>query len=155
MTRLAAGRARPEFARARRAPLAKAPARHARCSAALAGLALLCTAVALNACELPGGAAQILKGAGHTVAFRTAPLKVGEHFAVDFAVCPAPESVRLDAWMPEHRHGMNYRPSVCAQGAGRFRAEGLMLHMAGRWELVFEIRAAGRTERLAHSLRLE
>jgi hypothetical protein len=30
-----------------------------------------------------------------------------------------------------------------------------MLHMAGRWELVFEIRSTGRTERLAHDLRLE
>ena len=121
----------------------------------IAGLALLCTAAAASACELPGGAAQIVKGASHTVAYRTAPLKVGEHFAVDFAVCPAPESVRVDAWMPEHRHGMNYRPSVSPQGAGRFRAEGLMLHMAGRWELVFEIRSAGKTERLSHDLRLE
>jgi hypothetical protein len=120
-----------------------------------AGLALMCAVSIAFACELPGGAAQVVKGANHTVAYRTAPLKVGEHFAVDFAVCPAPESVRVDAWMPEHRHGMNYRPSVSPQGAGRFRAEGLMLHMAGRWELVFEIRSAGRTERLAHSLRLE
>ena len=120
-----------------------------------AGLALMCAVPIALACELPGGAAQVVKGATHTVAYRTAPLKVGEHFAVDFAVCPAPESVRVDAWMPEHRHGMNYRPSVSPQGAGRYRAEGLMLHMAGRWELVFEIRAAGRTERLAQNLRVE
>jgi hypothetical protein len=30
-----------------------------------------------------------------------------------------------------------------------------MLHMGGRWELVFEVRAGGTTERIAQSLRLE
>ena len=116
-------------------------------------LALL--APAAQACELPGGAAQQVKSATSTILYRTAPLRVGEHFAVEFAVCPAPEAVKVDAWMPEHRHGMNYRPTVVAQGGGRYRAEGLMFHMAGRWELVFELRSAGKTERLAHSVRLE
>ena len=108
-----------------------------------------------QACELPGGAAQSVKSQTYTVLYRTAPLRVGEHFAVEFAVCPAPESVKVDAWMPEHRHGMNYKPTVAALGGGRYRAEGLMFHMAGRWELVFELRSGGRTERLAHSVRLE
>ena len=116
-------------------------------------LALL--APAAQACELPGGPAQSLKSATATIAYRTAPLRVGEHFAVEFAVCPAPESVRVDAWMPEHRHGMNYKPTVVALGGGRYRAEGLMFHMPGRWEFVFELRSGGRTERLAHSVRLE
>jgi hypothetical protein len=116
-------------------------------------LALL--APAAQACELPGGAAQSVKSQTYTVLYRTAPLRVGEHFAVEFAVCPAPESVKVDAWMPEHRHGMNYKPTVAALGGGRYRAEGLMFHMAGRWELVFELRSGGRTERLAHSVRLE
>jgi len=61
----------------------------------------------------------------------------------------------VDAWMPEHRHGMNYKPSVVALGAGRYRADGLMFHMSGRWEFVFEVRTAGKIERLAHSVRLE
>ena len=116
-------------------------------------LALL--APAAQACELPGGAAQQVKSATSTILYRTAPLRVGEHFAVEFAVCPAPESARVDAWMPEHRHGMNYKPAVAALGGGRYRAEGLMFHMAGRWEFVFELRSGGRTERLAHSVRLE
>ena len=116
-------------------------------------LALL--APAAQACELPGGAAQQVKSATSTILYRTAPLRVGEHFAVEFAVCPAPEAVKVDAWMPEHRHGMNYKPTVAAQGGGRYRAEGLMFHMAGRWEFVFELRSGGKTERLAHSVRLE
>jgi hypothetical protein len=132
----------------------RAPARSAL-PAVGAALALLAGAPAALACELPGGASKTLKSASHTVLYRTAPLKVGEHFSVEFAVCPAPESVRVDAWMPEHRHGMNYRPTVLGQGAGRYRADGLMLHMAGRWELVFEVRSGGRTERLAADLRLD
>ena len=116
-------------------------------------LALL--APAAQACELPGGAAQSLKSATATIAYRTAPLRVGEHFAVEFAVCPAPEAVKLDAWMPEHRHGMNYQPTIAALGGGRYRAEGLMFHMPGRWEFVFEVRAGGKAERLAQSVRLE
>ena len=56
--------------------------------------------------------------------------------------------------MPEHRHGMNYAPEVKPLGPGRWRAEGLMLHMPGKWEFVFEVRAAGTTDRLARDFLL-
>ena len=117
---------------------------------------LLFAAPAAKACDLPGGEARKVQSGHYEVLYRTpAPLKVGQHFAVDFAVCPAPESVRVDAWMPEHKHGMNYRPTVTATGEGRYRAEGLMLHMAGKWELVFEVRAGDSVERVAEVIRLE
>jgi hypothetical protein len=57
--------------------------------------------------------------------------------------------------MPEHQHGMNYRPSLKARGGGRWRAEGLMFHMAGRWELRFDVEAGGRVERLRESVTLQ
>jgi len=116
----------------------------------------LATVSGAHACDLPGGGAQIT-APSYVVVYRTvpAPLKVGQHFALEFAVCPAPESVRVDAWMPEHRHGMNYRPTVTATGEGRYRAEGLMLHMAGKWELIFEARAKDSVERVAQTIRLE
>lgn len=96
--------------------------------------------------------------------YRTAPdpLVVGRHFSIDFALCPMgnaalPAEVRVDASMPEHRHGMNYTPSVTTSGPGRYRAEGLMFHMPGRWELVFELRGGSSSMplRLAQSLQLE
>jgi hypothetical protein len=120
-------------------------------------VALLLAAPAVRACELPGGEARKVQSAHYLVLYRTqpAPLKIGQHFAVEFAVCPAPESVRVDAWMPDHKHGMNYRPTVTATGEGRYRAEGLMLHMAGKWELVFEARAGDSVERIAQTIRLE
>ncbi|HEV8109104.1 MAG TPA: cytochrome-c peroxidase, partial [Burkholderiales bacterium] len=56
--------------------------------------------------------------------------------------------------MPEHRHGMNYAPTVKALAPGRWRAEGLMFHMPGRWELVFEVTANGATDRLVTTYQL-
>jgi cytochrome c peroxidase len=90
------------------------------------------------------------------LAYKPEPIAVAQHFAVDIAVCAksaaVPESIRVDAHMPEHRHGMNYAPEVKSLGPGRWRAVGLMLHMPGKWEFVFEIRAGGKTDRLAREL---
>jgi hypothetical protein len=118
---------------------------------------LFAALLAAPACDLPGGEAQRIEAPHHLVLYRTrpAPLKVGEHFILEFAVCPAPESVRVDAQMPEHKHGMNYRPTVRAVGEGRYRAEGLMLHMAGKWDLSFEVRSKESVERVVQSIRLE
>jgi cytochrome c peroxidase len=92
------------------------------------------------------------------LAFKPEAISVAQHFAVEIAVCGKSavmvEAIKVDAHMPEHRHGMNYAPAVKQLGPGRWRAEGLMFHMPGRWEFVFEIRAAGTTERVAHELRL-
>jgi len=72
--------------------------------------------------------------------YRAAP-EVGKHFSVDIAACakngPAPKALKIDAQMPEHRHGMNYKPTVKAVGPGRWQAEGLLFHMPGKWEFVF------------------
>lgn len=81
-----------------------------------------------------------------------APLRSGRHFALDIVVCPAQAVLTgVDADMPAHRHGMNYRPSLKALGDGRYRAEGLLLHMPGRWRLSFLF---GR-ERLSHEVDVE
>jgi hypothetical protein len=84
------------------------------------------------------------------------PLAVGRAFTLLFRVCPASARVlRVDATMPEHRHGMNYRPSVQALGDGRWRAEGLLWHMAGRWELAFEVELGGDVMWLRQSVSLK
>ena len=62
---------------------------------------------------------------------------------------------RVDAQMPEHRHGMNYRPRVFAEDDGLYVAEGLLFHMPGRWQLLFDVERGGRTERLATDIELE
>src|SRR5687767_880546 len=75
----------------------------------------------------------------YVVVFRPTPepIAVGQHFTLDAVVCardgarPA-TGLRVDAVMPEHRHGMNYRAGVSKRGEGRFVAEGLLFHMPGR-----------------------
>jgi hypothetical protein len=93
-----------------------------------------------------------------SISYWTVPAKiaVGQPFVLDLAACPkqgAPVSdrVRMDAHMPEHRHGMNYRAKVESLGSGRYHSEGWLFHMPGRWEFVFDVGA----ERLTHSVRVE
>jgi len=122
---------------------------------ALVALVLALGSTGSVACELPGGSVKPLKTEGHAIVYRAAPIRVGEHFALELAVCPPPDAVRVDASMPAHRHGMNYRPSIVPLGGGRYRAEGLMFHMPGEWQFLFEVRASGKTERATHNLRVE
>jgi len=79
----------------------------------------------------------------YVLAFKTGEVSVAKHFRIDVAACsksgPPPETLKVDAVMPEHRHGMNYAPSVKKLGPGRWQAEGLMLHMPGKWEFVFVV----------------
>ncbi|MBX3599769.1 MAG: hypothetical protein KF863_04050 [Rubrivivax sp.] len=113
-----------------------------------AGAAALPTAAA---CTLPADAGATLAEGPVQLAWRADPAPaIGRGFALHLVVCPADARlVRVDATMPDHRHGMNYRPSVHALGEGRWRADGLLWHMGGRWELRFDVEAGG----VRHSLR--
>lgn len=98
---------------------------------------------------LPADGAAV-SGDGLQAAWRVADaaaIEVASHFALDVRVCPADARLlAVDATMPAHRHGMNYRPTLKPLGDGRWRVEGLMFHMAGRWELRLDVRSAGRTQ---------
>lgn len=125
--------------------------------------ALFVVAAPAHACgEALRGERRTIENSRYTVAYGTnpAPIEVGRHFVVDFAVCPragapAPQDVRVDATMPEHRHGMNYRASVVRSPAGAYRAEGMLFHMPGRWDLSFDLVAGNRTDRLIGTMRVE
>ena len=71
-------------------------------------------------------------------------------------MCPVhTQLLRVDAHMPEHRHGMNYRSTLQPLGGGRWRAEGLLWHMPGRWELVLEAMLGERKVRLTQTVLLK
>ena len=123
-------------------------------------LAALLAAPALHAADADCGAAldaqhrRHVEGANLRLAWapQPAPLRSGRHFALDIVVCPGQAVLTaVDADMPAHRHGMNYRPSLKALGNGRYRADGLLLHMPGRWRLSFVF---GR-DRLSHEVDVE
>jgi cytochrome c peroxidase len=111
--------------------------RDLRLALAALGLSL---AGAAGACELPLQGTR-LESPKFSLVFRAEEIAVARHFKLEVAACgksgPPPESLKVDASMPEHRHGMNYAPTVKKLGPGRWQADGLMLHMPGRWELVF------------------
>ena len=118
---------------------------------------------ALAQCTAAPGA---LRAEGRTAVVlfspRPAPVKIGEMFALDVVTCAKGgdqtgevRALTVDATMPEHRHGMNYQPVVKNIGAGNFSATGLMFHMPGRWQLVFEIDTATGRERVLHDLNVE
>lgn len=120
-------------------------------AAALALLATLAGAAAQASCgdNLPAAHRLLAEADGWQVVFapQPAPLPLGRHFALDIVVCapagqPLPAMLAVDADMPAHRHGMNYRATVSALGDGRFRADGLMFHMAGRWRISIDLPGA-------------
>jgi hypothetical protein len=99
-------------------------------------------------------------GADAAVVFRTVPpaIAVGTLFKVEAIVCGGttpPVLTRVDARMPEHRHGMNYRPTLAATSPGRYVAEGFLFHMPGRWQFVFDVEAGGRRTRLTTDVNVE
>jgi hypothetical protein len=129
----------------------------------LAAWSLLAAALPGLACEphLKGAGVEKIEGRRYVLAFRAAPpIRVGEFFALEVALCsregqPRISTLRVDAQMPEHQHGMNYRASVRPQGPDRFVAEGLLLHMAGRWEFTFDINVGADRESLRTSLQVD
>lgn len=119
-----------------------------------AAAGLLFAALKAAACPLP---VPMMKTENVQAAWNVegGPIVVGRIFAIEVQLCPAVAVLtRADASMPEHRHGMNYRPSLKPLGNGRWRVEGLMFHMPGRWELQLDVQAAGRTERLLDKIML-
>ena len=128
---------------------------------AVLAAALLGVALPGIACELPAGG-NFVDAPRYSLSYRTQParISVGEHFALDFSVCgkdgrPPPSAVVVDAWMPAHKHGMNYKATVKPADGGRYQAEGFMFHMPGRWEFIFEMRGGGKTDRVTKSVTLE
>ena len=132
----------------------------------LVGAAVLAIAAPAGAAgcgdELPAASRIRIEQGGVTLAFspRPAPLAIGRHFSVDVVVCspsgvPGPALARVDADMPAHRHGMNYRPTVRALGGDRYAADGLMLHMPGRWRFVFDLGSGAAAMRMGHEVDVE
>lgn len=123
---------------------------------AAATLSFLVVAQAL-ACESNFPGARRAESSRYVVAYRMKPVKpaVSAHFSIELVVCakagePAPDSVRVDARMPEHGHGMNYRAEIKSLGSGHFQADGLLFHMPGRWEIVFDVRSGDASDRITH-----
>jgi hypothetical protein len=107
-------------------------------------------------CPAAEAGAALIEQPGLRASWRAEPaVAVSRPFALRIALCPArAELLRVDATMPEHRHGMNYRPRLQPSGPGAWTADGLVWHMPGRWELLLVVRLDGAEQRLVQSVTL-
>jgi hypothetical protein len=94
------------------------------------------------------------------VAYRWEPaeLKVGQFFTAEVVTCRTPRqepvgAIMIDATMPAHGHGMNYRPSAVRTAPGQYRFTGLMLHMPGTWTVTIDLLQDGKRTRLTHEVK--
>lgn len=85
---------------------------------------------------------------GVRFAFRFGRPKVGELFSVDISAtrtgAPLPDglTLRADATMPEHGHGMMTKPETKSVGLAQWRSEGWKFNMHGKWQLEAEVTGA-------------
>ena len=110
---------------------------------------------ALADCAAPPEGAAVINDGTVQAAWQpeAGPITVGRPFALLVTLCPADAQLqRVDASMPEHRHGMNYRASVKPLSNGRWRVEGMLWHMSGRWELRLDLQVQGKEHRLRQSV---
>jgi cytochrome c peroxidase len=109
----------------------------------LPALALGLSLAGVAAACVPSVQGTLIESQKYVLAFKTEKVSVAQHFKIDVAACsksgPPPETLKVDAIMPEHRHGMNYAPTVKKLGPGRWQAEGLLLHMPGKWQFIFAL----------------
>jgi hypothetical protein len=113
----------------------------------------------VQACpEVLGPDARQVTAAGVTLAWRALPhpIPLNKAFELEVVVCgPDASLARVDADMPAHRHGMNYRTSIRTEADGRrSRAQGLVFHMPGKWRLIFDVQHAGQRLRLTDTIEL-
>ncbi|PJI39179.1 hypothetical protein [Ferrovibrio sp.] len=129
-----------------------------RQSAIIAALCLgLISAPAWACADIPAQARQVQAAQFRLIVTPVpAPIPLNKPFALDIRLCDGrmaefPQLTAVDARMPAHRHGMNYKPALTKIDWGHYRAEGLLLHMPGNWEFSFDFTGAGKRERLTFS----
>lgn len=131
-------------------------------AACLAALLPGTAAAAECGAELGTAGVRRVEQSAYVLAFRPDPAEIAPAslFSLDVMVCgrngaAGPDLVRVGAWMPEHGHGMNYATVVTRREEGRWRVDGLMFHMPGRWEVTFDLGTERRSERLTAEERVE
>ena len=87
-------------------------------------------------------------------------ITTNRHFSLDVLLEPGagagtPNSVLVDADMPSHGHGMNTKPETAPAGGNRYRASGMLFHMAGDWSIMVEISAGAAKERAFFPVSIE
>ena len=76
------------------------------------------------------------------------PLPLAQPFRMQIQFCgdsTVPlERVTVDATMPAHQHGMNFRVDLAEAERNRFEVSNVVFHMPGLWEIRVEAEIDGR-----------
>ena len=109
--------------------------------------AFLLTSGGAIACDMSGLRMGSEDGNAPSVFVSVDKIPLAKPFVIHLTVCTDTEitGLDLDAIMPVHQHGMNYRPTIAATGAGSYRVEGMLFHMPGHWELQVKFGQKGRS----------
>ena len=101
-------------------------------------------------------------GGSYSVTVESTPSPIPMNAVFDLRVAVAAKSgsadgasVQVDARMPAHGHGMNRVPKITRQVDGSIKAEGMLFHMPGHWELYVDIAQGGKTERAQFDIDLK
>ncbi len=142
--------------------MAMVPARRrVRGMALLSAVSLLLIGCAAEDSDATVSKAFTQQTKGYEVMLTTDPatVPVNEHFVVEAQVRSldggeVPDTIQIDADMPAHGHGMNTKPRLTSLGDGKWRAEGMLFHMPGEWELYVYVGRDKAMERAAFPLKL-
>jgi hypothetical protein len=84
-----------------------------------------------------------------------------EHFSVKISLSlknentmPDGLTIKVNADMPSHGHGMNTEPEIKQLSSGEFLVDGLLFHMGGDWELYIDVMEDGIPDRATIPLKL-
>lgn len=81
---------------------------------------------------------------------------MNEVFSLELLVPgPQPDELKVDADMPAHKHGMLSAPVTVDLGGGRFRTDGMLLHMPGDWVVFVDIVRGEAVEHVEFPVTLE
>lgn len=106
--------------------------------------ALVFCAGAAQACDVPAGWTEMQRAGDDPTRILLdldhGAVTVGQPFDIRIVVCSPGAGVSdrldVDAIMPLHRHGMNYRPAVRRTAPEAYTIAGMFFHMPGAWQIV-------------------
>ena len=107
----------------------------------------------------------VSRGGTYVVAWKPigGPVPKNQHFELEVHVYKnngtakeplAGTQLAFSGWMPAHGHGMIVRPQAIEQGAGKYRARGMLFHMGGHWQFFIDVIDNGHSERLEFDILL-
>ncbi|MEM9355798.1 MAG: hypothetical protein AAGB04_06275 [Pseudomonadota bacterium] len=95
-------------------------------------------------------------GLSARIAITPETVPVGSPFSATVVICGAKgdpvERFTIDATMPRHRHGMNYKPKIVSGGDAAYKATGLFFHMPGLWRFEVIVQAPKKRQRFTYDV---